>query len=130
MLEVTKQALKNGIAAAKPDNKISDISRAIQTTVEAKGYSVVRELTGHGIGRNLHEEPAIPNFVSSGPEFLIKTGMALAIEPMVNMGKHDVVTAQNRWTILTKDNSLSCHYEDTVLIVDGGNLNLTRTMEN
>ncbi len=130
MLEVTKQALKNGIAAAKPDNKISDISRAIQTTVEAKGYSVVRELTGHGIGRNLHEEPAIPNFVSSGPEFLIKPGMALAIEPMVNMGKHDVVTAQNRWTILTKDNSLSCHYEDTVLIVGGGNLNLTRTMEN
>ena len=130
MLEVTKQALKNGIAAAKPDNKISDISRAIQTTVEAKGYSVVRELTGHGIGRNLHEEPAIPNFVSSGPEFIIKPGMALAIEPMVNMGKHDVVTAQNRWTILTKDNSLSCHFEDTVLIVDGGNLNLTRTMEN
>jgi len=130
LLEVTKQALKNGITAAKPGNKISDISHAIQTTVEANGYSVVRELTGHGIGRNLHEEPAIPNFVSGGPEFLIKPGMALAIEPMVNMGKHDVVTAQNRWTILTKDNSLSCHYEDTVLIVEGGNVNLTKTMEN
>lgn len=130
MLEVTKQALKNGIDAAIPGNMISDISRAIQTTVEENGYSVVRELTGHGIGRSLHEEPAIPNFVSGGPEFLIKTGMALAIEPMVNMGKHDVFTAENHWTIVTRDNSLSCHYEDTVLIVKDGNLNLTQTVEN
>ncbi|MDH4210252.1 MAG: type I methionyl aminopeptidase [candidate division WOR-3 bacterium] len=130
MLEVTKQALRNGIAAAKPENKISDISRAIQTTVEEKGYSVVRELTGHGIGKNLHEEPAIPNFVNSGPEFFIKPGMALAIEPMVNMGKHDVFTAPNRWTIMTRDNSLSCHYEDTILILEDGNLNLTKIVEN
>jgi len=130
MLEVTKQALKNGIDAAKPGNMISDISRAIQITVEENGYSVVRELTGHGIGRSLHEEPAIPNFVSGGPEFLIKTGMALAIEPMVNMGKHDVFTAKNHWTIVTRDNSLSCHYEDTVLIVEDGNLNLTQIVEN
>jgi methionyl aminopeptidase len=130
MLEVTKQALKNGIDAARPGNRISDISRAVQTTVEERGYSVVRELTGHGIGKSLHEEPAIPNFVSGGPEFLIKPGMALAIEPMVNMGKYEVVTAKNRWTIMTRDNSLSCHYEDTVLIVEDGNLNLTKIVEN
>ncbi|UCG29499.1 MAG: type I methionyl aminopeptidase [candidate division WOR-3 bacterium] len=130
MLEVTKQALRNGINAAQPGNKISDISRAIQTTVEEKGYSVVRELTGHGVGAHLHEEPAIPNFVSGGPEFPIKAGMALAIEPMVNMGKHEVFTAQNRWTVMTRDDSLSCHFEDTILILEAGNLNLTKIAEN
>jgi methionyl aminopeptidase len=130
LLAVTKQALKNGINAAKPGKKISDISRAIQTTVEQEGYSVVRELTGHGVGAHLHEEPAIPNFVSGGPDYSIVSGMALAIEPMVNMGKHEVFTAKNGWTIITRDNSLSSHYEDTSLILDERNLNVTRIAEN
>jgi len=98
--------------------------------VEGNGYSVVRELTGHGVGKKLHEEPVIPNFVSKGPEIEIKQGMALAIEPMVNMGSYDVITSQNGWTILTRDKSLSCHYEDTVLVLESGNTTLTRVEEN
>jgi methionyl aminopeptidase len=129
LLTVTKNALRRGIDAAQPRNKVSDISRAIQTIVEKNGYSVVRELTGHGVGKNLHEEPVIPNFVNGGSEVEIKPGMALAIEPMVNMGDHDVVTAQNGWTIMTRDNSLSCHYEDTVLILEDDNINLTKVEE-
>jgi methionyl aminopeptidase len=129
LLMVTKNALRKGIDAAQPRNKVSDISRAIQTIVEKNGYSVVRELTGHGVGKNLHEEPVIPNFVTGGSEVEIKPGMALAIEPMVNMGDHDVVTAQNGWTIMTRDNSLSCHYEDTVLILEDDNINLTKVEE-
>lgn len=125
MLSTTETALRKGISAAQPGNKISDISRAIQLTVENNGYSVVRELTGHGVGKNLHEEPVIPNFVSNGQDVDILPGMALAIEPMVNMGNHEVITAQNGWTILTRDNSLSCHYEDTVFITEDGNINLT-----
>jgi methionyl aminopeptidase len=130
MLVVTEQALGKGIEAAQQGNMVSDISRAIQTTVEENGYSVVRELTGHGVGKNLHEEPVIPNFVSDGPKVGIRPGMALAIEPMVNMGSYDVVTAQNGWTILTRDKSLSCHYEDTVLVLESGNTNLTRITGN
>ncbi len=125
MLSTTETALRNGIRAAQPGNKISDISRAIQLTVEKNGYSVVRELTGHGVGKNLHEEPVIPNFVSNGPDADILPGMALAIEPMVNMGNHEVITAQNGWTILTRDSSMSCHYEDTVLITEDSNINLS-----
>lgn len=129
LLTVTENALRKGIDAAQPRNKVSDISRAIQTIVEKNGYSVVRELTGHGVGKNLHEEPVIPNFVNGGSEVEIRPGMALAIEPMVNMGGHDVVTAQNGWTIMTRDNSLSCHYEDTVLILEDNNINLTQVEE-
>lgn len=130
LLMVTEHALRKGIDAAQPRNKISDISRAIQTTVEKNGYSVVRELTGHGVGKKLHEEPVIPNFVNGTPDVVIDPGMALAIEPMVNAGSHDVVTAQNGWTIMTRDDSLSCHYEDTILILEQGNMNLTRIKEN
>lgn len=129
LLTVTENALRKGIDAAQPHNKVSDISRAIQTIVEKNGYSVVRELTGHGVGKNLHEEPVIPNFVNGATEVEIKPGMALAIEPMVNMGGHDVVTAHNGWTIMTRDNSLSCHYEDTVLILEDNNINLTQVKE-
>jgi methionyl aminopeptidase len=129
LMTVTEDALRKGIDAAQPHNKVSDISRAIQTIVEKNGYSVVRELTGHGVGKNLHEEPVIPNFVNGGSEVEILTGMALAIEPMVNIGGHDVVTAQNGWTIMTKDDSLSCHIEDTILVLEKGNINLTRVEE-
>ncbi len=128
-LSVTIQALKRGIEAAHSGNSISHISRAIQQTVEHNGYSVVRELTGHGVGQDLHEEPMIPNFVSDGPDIAIRPGMVFAIEPMVNMEAYDVVTAENGWTILTSDNSLSCHYEDTIAILEKGNLNVTRVVE-
>jgi methionyl aminopeptidase len=126
LLAVTKDALKKGISMAKTGNKISDISRTIQKVVEENGYGVVRELTGHGVGQDLHEEPMIPNFVTSGPSPTIKRGMVLAIEPMVTMGDYRVVTATNGWTISTRDGSLSCHFEDTIAVLEKGNLNLTR----
>lgn len=129
LMAVTHQALMDGIDAARAGNNISDISRAIQTVVEASGFSVVRELTGHGVGRQLHEEPVIPNFVDGAPPYPIRTGMALAIEPMVNVGAHEVLTASNNWTIRTRDDSLSGHCEDTILVTEHGNMNLTRITE-
>ncbi len=129
LLNVTKQALNEGIEMAKVGRRISDISRTIQEIVENNGFSVVRELTGHGVGKQLHEEPMIPNFVCNGPDPEIKKGMVLAIEPMVNMGGHEVKASTNNWTISTKDGSLSCHYEDTIAILDKGNINLTRVVE-
>lgn len=129
LMAVTMKALKAGIMKAKKGNRISDISRSIQEVVEKNGFSVVRELTGHGVGKELHEEPMVPNFIWDGPNHEIKVGMALAIEPMVNIGKSNVKTAANGWTILTSDNSLSCHFEDTIIILKRGNLNVTRVSE-
>jgi methionyl aminopeptidase len=129
LMDTTKESLRQGIAHAQRGNRVSDISRTIQTTVEKNGFSVVRELTGHGVGRNLHEEPMIPNFIFEGPDPVLQTGMVLAIEPMVNAGAYDVVTASNGWTIKSRDNSLSCHFEDTIAILERGNLNLTRVVE-
>jgi methionyl aminopeptidase len=129
LLKVTKQALKMGIAAAVKGKKISDISRAIQTTVEKNGFNVVRELTGHGVGKELHEEPVIPNFVAGGADPEISPGMVMAIEPMVNIGGYEIQTAKNGWTISTRDGSLSCHYEDTIAVLEKGNINLTRVVE-
>jgi methionyl aminopeptidase len=129
LMAVTKEALKKGIEQAKTGKRVSDISRAVQSTVEQGGYNVVRELTGHGVGRHLHEDPMIPNFVLEGPDPELKAGMVLAIEPMVNVGTYDVVTASNGWTIKSRDNSLSCHFEDTVAILERGALNLTRVVE-
>jgi len=129
-VRLSKEALKKGIEKARPGNHISDISQAIQDFVEGNGYSVVRELTGHGVGKALHEEPMIPNFVSSGPDPEILPGMALAIEPMTNMGRFEVKTLNNGWTISTRDGSLSSHFEDTIIILKKGNLNATRVSEN
>ncbi|KPJ72198.1 hypothetical protein AMJ52_07095 [candidate division TA06 bacterium DG_78] len=126
LLAVTKDALRRGIRMAKTGNKISDVSRAIQKIIEENGYGVVRELTGHGVGHDLHEEPMIPNFVTSGPSPAIQRGMVLAIEPMVTMGDYHVVTDKNGWTVSTRDGSLSCHFEDTIAVLEKGNLNLTR----
>ncbi len=128
-INVTKKALKNGIEKAKSGNRVSDISRAIQQTVEGNGYSVVRELAGHGVGRTLHEYPMIPNFVANGPDPELKPGMALAIEPMTNMGSFQVKTASNGWTVSTRDGSLSSHFEDTIIILEKGNFNATRVIE-
>ncbi len=129
-VNLTKRALEKGIAQAQCKSRVSDISRAIQQLVEKHGYSVVRELTGHGVGRNLHEEPMIPNFVATGPDPELVSGMALAIEPMTNMGGFEVKTANNGWTILTSDGSLSCHFEDTIIILREGNINVTKVVEN
>jgi len=119
LIAVTEGSLKSGIAQAVGGAHIGDISFAIQHYVESKGFSVVREYTGHGVGRDLHEEPQIPNFVvGKGP--LLRKGMALAIEPMVNVGDWHTKLAANQWTVLTADGSLSAHFEHTIVITDNG----------
>jgi methionyl aminopeptidase len=120
LLDVTEQSLHLGIAQAKPGNRVVDISRAVQSYVEANGYSVVREFVGHGVGRTMHEEPQVPNFdegKANSPK--LRPGMTIAIEPMVNAGGMDVKILKDGWTVVTQDGSLSAHFEHTVLITDG-----------
>lgn len=126
LIEVTKQSFYEGIKHAKAGKHLHDISEAIQTYVESFGFSVVRDLVGHGIGKNLHEEPQIPNFKqrSRGPRLV--PGMTFAIEPMVNIGRYDVYWLDNDWTVVTDDESLSAHYENTILITDGDAKILTK----
>lgn len=119
LLAVTKEALMAGIAAAKPNRRLSDISHAVQTAVESQGFSVVREYVGHGIGQRMHEEPQLPNYGPPGMGPVLKPGLTLAIEPMVNVGAPDVETLADGWTVVTKDGSLSAHFEHTVAITDG-----------
>jgi methionyl aminopeptidase len=119
LLEVTEKALYLGIEQAVPGNRIGDISAAIQSFVEANGYSVVRDFVGHGIGRNMHEDPQVPNFGKPGHGPRIRPGLAIAIEPMVNMGTHEVVVLGDGWTVVTKDGSLSAHFEHSVLVTKG-----------
>jgi methionyl aminopeptidase len=115
LIAVTEDSLKSGIAQAINGARVGDISYAIQHYVEAKGFSVVREYTGHGVGLDLHEEPPIPNFVvGKGP--MLRKGMTLAIEPMVNAGDWHTKLAANQWTVLTADGSLSAHFEHTIAI--------------
>ena len=117
LIAVTEGSLKSGITQAISGAQVEDISSAIQHYVESKGFSVVREYTGHGVGRDLHEEPQIPNFVvGKGP--LLRKGMTLAIEPMVNAGDWHTKLAANQWTVLTADGSLSAHFEHTIAITD------------
>ena len=119
LIETTKQALHRGIKKCREGNRLSDISHAIQTCVESKGFSVVRALVGHGIGKALHEEPQIPNYGGphSGPK--LKSYMVFAIEPMVNMGKPEVKFLDDGWTVETLDKSASAHFEHTVVLTDG-----------
>lgn len=119
LMDVAEQALYNGIAEATPGNRVVDISRAIQTYVEKNGCSVVREFVGHGVGRKVHEEPQVPNFVDGKSSPKLRPGMTLAIEPMVNAGRPEVQILNDLWTVVTKDGSLSAHFEHTVLITDG-----------
>ncbi len=116
LLQVTEEALYKGIKQAKVKNRLFDISHAIQSHAEKSGFSVVRDLVGHGIGRALHEEPSIPNFGKPhlGPK--LKRGMTFAIEPMVNMGKFEVETTKDNWTVVTKDGKPSAHFEHTIAI--------------
>jgi methionyl aminopeptidase len=119
LLKVTEGALLAGIAAAKNNARLGDVSAAIQRCVEAGGFSVVREYTGHGIGREMHEEPQIPNFGTSGRGPLLRKGMTLAIEPMVNSGGWSTRLSDDQWTVTTADGSLSAHFEHTVAVTDG-----------
>lgn len=116
LLEVSKSALAAGIAKAVAGNRLGDISYAIQTAVEAAGFSVVREFVGHGIGRDMHEEPQIPNFGKPGRGPKLQPGMTLAIEPMVNIGQPKVEVLEDKWTAVTKDGSPSAHFEHTVAV--------------
>ncbi|MDD3788766.1 MAG: type I methionyl aminopeptidase [Petrimonas sp.] len=119
LLRVTKESLYKGIAQAREDNRIGDIGSTIQQYCETHGYSVVRELVGHGIGRNMHEAPEVPNYGRRGTGPLIKNGMCIAIEPMINMGSKNVVFEKDGWTVRTKDRKPSAHFEHTVAIRNG-----------
>jgi len=118
LLETTEESLMQGIAKAVPGNRLFDISHAVQTWVEARGFSVVREMVGHGIGTQMHEEPQIPNYGPPGKGPLLKVGMVFAVEPMVNQGSHEIVTLRDGWTAVTRDGSLSAHFEHTIAITE------------
>ena len=118
LMEVTERALYEGIAQAVAGNRVVDISRAIQKYVEANGFSVVREFVGHGVGRSMHEEPQVPNFVDGKSSPKLRPGMTIAIEPMVNAGKPAVEILNDGWTVVTKDGQPSAHFEHTVLITE------------
>ena len=118
IMHVTESALEAGIRAAKHKAHLGDVSAAIQSYVESRGFSVVREYTGHGIGYEMHEEPQIPNFGRSGEGPLLVKGMTLAIEPMVNMGGWQTKVNDNQWTVVTADGSLSAHFEHTIAVLD------------
>lgn len=117
---VTYEALYRGIDKARPGNRINDISGAIQDHVEANGFSIIRDLVGHGIGTSLHEDPAIPNFRSQDGHTMLRPGMTIAIEPMVSAGGFKIKTLSDGWTAATKDSSPSCHFEHTIAVTENG----------
>ncbi len=119
LMEITEKSLYLGIEQAKVGNHIGDISAAVQDYVESNGFSVVRALCGHGVGKKLHEDPQIPNYGRKGTGPKIKNGMTLAIEPMVNAGTHEVIIANDGWTVMTKDGLPSAHFEHTIAIING-----------
>ena len=126
LLKVTKESLCLGIAQAVEGNRLSDISHAVEEHVIKNGFSVVRDYVGHGIGNKMHEEPQVPNFGQPGRGPRLKAGMTLAIEPMVNMGTHEVHTLPDNWTVVTKDRKKSAHFEHTIAITNGEPEILTR----
>lgn len=125
LLRVTQESLMKGIAEAKPGNRVFDIGHAVQTHAEAAGFSVVREFVGHGIGRALHEDPQVPNYGPKGKGMVLKAGMVIAIEPMINAGTPHVRVLKDGWTAVTTDRSLSAHFEHTVAITEKGPVILT-----
>jgi len=125
LLNVTREALFQGISKARIGNRIGDISATVQRYVESHGYGVVEELVGHGIGKSLHEEPSVPNFGRAGKGPVIKEGMTFCIEPMVNEGTYKVRTLEDQWTIVTADGKLSAHFEHTVAVTRDGPVLLT-----
>jgi methionyl aminopeptidase len=129
LLEACKAALAAGIAECRPGNRLSDISHAIQAATEEQGFSVIRSLVGHGVGRAMHEEPQIPNYGPPGRGPVLAAGMTFAIEPMINAGGPDVVVHDDEWSISTEDGSLSAHFEHTVAITEDGPRILTTVRE-
>lgn len=126
LIEVTKQSFWAGIAEAKPGNRVGDIGFAVQSYVEANGFSVVRRYVGHGVGAELHESPEVPNFGTKGRGVRLCAGMTIAVEPMVNVGSPDVHELSDKWTVVTADGSLSAHYEHSIAITDDGVIVLTK----
>ncbi len=120
LLETCEAALQAGIEQCRLDNRLSDISHAIQQVVESGGFSVVRSLVGHGVGRAMHEDPQIPNFGEPGRGPRLQTGMTFAIEPMINAGSPEIVVDDDRWSVLTADRSLSAHFEHTIAVTESG----------
>jgi methionyl aminopeptidase len=120
LMKTAEESLYKGIEEVREGSRLHDVSHAIQTRVEAEGFSVVRDFVGHGIGRHLHEEPQIPNFGSRGTGVRLKKGMVLAIEPMINAGGSDIVIRENGWTAATRDGNLSAHFEHTVALTEKG----------
>lgn len=120
LMDATRESLYEGIKMARPGGRIGDISAAVQSYVEARGYSVVRQYVGHGVGTSLHEAPEVPNFGTAGHGVRLVSGMTIAIEPMVNAGSYGVKVLPDGWTVLTSDGSLSAHFEHTVAITDNG----------
>jgi len=118
-LRVTKTALYRGISMARSGNRIGDISSAVQDYAEANGYGVVRELVGHGVGKNLHEKPEVPNYGKKGSGPVLKPGMTLAIEPMINMGVRSIKQLNDGWTVITSDRKPSAHFEHTIAVREG-----------
>lgn len=125
LLDVTKQSLYKGIEMATVGHRVGDISNAVQTYCEERGYSVVREFVGHGVGRSVHEDPEVPNFGAAGHGPRLVNGMVIAIEPMINAGTRFVSTDSNGWTVRTKDGKLSAHFEHTIAITEDGPIILT-----
>ena len=119
LIERTRQSFFEGIKYAKEGNHLHEISNAIAAYAESFGYGVVRDLVGHGVGSRLHEDPQIPNFTQKSRGIRLKAGMTLAIEPMINAGRYDVVWQEDNWTVVTQDGSLSAHYENTILVTSG-----------
>ena len=126
LMDTTRESLYEGIAAAVSGGRLGDIGAAVQQYVEKRGYSVVRQFVGHGIGTKLHEAPEVPNFGTQGRGIRLMPGMTLAIEPMINMGHYDVKVMPDGWTVLTKDGSLSAHFEHTIVITADGPKILTK----
>jgi methionyl aminopeptidase len=120
LLDVTEAGLNDAIQQARAGNRLGDISSAVQKRVESSGFSVVRDFVGHGIGRNLHEDPQIPNYGIQGRGIELKPGMVLAIEPMVNEGSYEVKVLSDGWTVVTKDGKLSAHFEHSVAVTENG----------
>ena len=125
LLDATKESLFKGIEQAVPGNRIGDIGHAVQAYTEARGYSVVREFVGHGVGAQLHEDPSVPNYGTPGRGVRLLKGMTIAIEPMVNMGTEKVHILEDGWTTVTRDGKLSAHFEHTVAITDKGPVIMT-----
>ena len=129
LIRVTEECLDLGIAAARVNNRVGDISWAIQQHAEKFGYGIVRDYTGHGIGRNMHEAPQIANYGRAGTREKIRTGYCFAIEPMINLGTHETKTLDDKWTVVTKDGKASAHFEHTIAILEEGPEILTLTKE-